>query len=78
MLCLTVGILSNAFQEFANNEIQYSSTIQRDHEGWGIVAQKHILLQSQLNIYILKVGQHWLGIAKPKNVFRSILISSIK
>ena len=31
-----------------------------------------ILLQNQLNISTLTVGQYWLGIAKPKNVFRSI------
>ena len=27
-----------------------------------------ILLQNQLNICILTVGQYWLGITKPKNV----------
>ena len=37
-----------------------------------------ILLQNQLNIYILTVGQYCLGIAKPKNVFRLILSPFIK
>ena len=37
-----------------------------------------ILLQTQLNIYILTVGQYWLGIAKPKNIVKSILNHSIK
>ena len=33
---------------------------------------------NQLNIYILIVKQYWLGIAKIKNVFRSIFNPSIK
>ena len=38
-----------------------------------ILAQKN-----QHNIYFLTAEQHWLGIAKPENAFRSILDSFIK
>jgi len=34
--------------------------------------------QNQLDIYFLTVWEYWLGIAKLKNVFRSILNPSIK
>jgi len=34
--------------------------------------------QNQLDIYFLTVWEYWLGMAKPKNVFRSILNPSIK
>ena len=34
--------------------------------------------QNQLDIYFLTVKKYWLGIAKPKNVFRSTLNPSIK
>ena len=33
-----------------------------------------LLPQNQLDIYFLTVWEHWLGIAKPKNVFRSTLL----
>ena len=33
--------------------------------------------QNQLDIYFLTLWEHWLGLAKPKNVFRSILHPSI-
>jgi len=34
--------------------------------------------QNQLDIYFLRVWEYWLGIAKPKNVFRSTLNPSTK
>ena len=34
--------------------------------------------QNQLDIYFLTHWEYWLGLAKPKNVFRSILNPSIK
>ena len=34
--------------------------------------------QNQLDIYFLTIKDYWLDIAKPKNVFKSILKSSIK
>ena len=37
-----------------------------------------IITQNQLDIYFLTVWEHWLDIAKPKNIFRSILNLSIK
>ena len=41
-----------------------------------VIQSPKILLQKKLNIYLLTVGQHWLRIAKSKNVFRSILNAS--
>ena len=32
--------------------------------------------QNQFNIYFVTSKQDWLGIAKPKNVFRAIIIPS--
>ena len=57
--------------------VLYTVYIYRDHEGLGILAQK-LSPQNQLDIYFLTLWEHWLGIAKPKNVFRSILNPSIK
>jgi len=37
-----------------------------------------IITPNQLNIYFLTLWEHWLGLAKPKNVFRLILNPSIK
>ena len=54
--------------------MQYSSTICRDHEGQGILTPNY----HPKTIYFLTVWEYWLGIAQPKNVFRSILNSSIK
>ena len=34
--------------------------------------------QNQPDIYFVTLWEHWLGLAKPKNVFRSILNPSIK
>ena len=34
--------------------------------------------QNQLDIYFLTVWEYWLGIAKPKNVLKSILNPSTK
>ena len=48
--------------------IQYSSTVYRDYEGLGFLAPKY-----QLNICFVTSRQDWLGITKPKNVFRSTI-----
>ena len=57
--------------------IQCSSTVYKDHEGLGFLVPKY-LPQNQLNIYFVTSTQDWLGIAKPKNVFRSIINPSAK
>ena len=35
-----------------------------------------IITQNQLDIYFLTLWEYWLGLAKPKNIFRSIPLSS--
>ena len=55
----------------------YSRTVYRDHEGLGFFVPK-IPPQNQLNIYFVTSKQDWLGIAKPKNVFRSAINPSTK
>ena len=40
---------------------------------WGFWSK--LSLQNQLDIYFLTLWEHWLGIAKPKNVFRSTTIN---
>ena len=42
-----------------------------DHRDLGFLAKYHP--QNQLNIYFVTSMQDWLGIAKPKNVFRSTI-----
>ena len=44
----------------------------RDHEGL-FLAQKSHAPTKQPNVYFVTTWQHFLGIAKPKNVFRSTL-----
>ena len=56
--------------------IQYGSTVYKDHEGLGFIAQKHH--PNQLDIYFVTSRKDWLGIAKPKNVFRSAKKPSTK
>ena len=51
--------------------IQCSSTVYRGSWRLKDFGSKR-LLQNHLNIYILTVGWHWLGIAKPKKFFRSL------
>ena len=53
--------------------IQYSRTIYR----FGISCPQNIT-QNQLNIYCVTSRQDWLGIVKPKNVFRSTINPSTK
>ena len=43
-----------------------------------LVNSPKISPQNQLDIYFLRVWENWLGLAKPKNVFRSILNPSTK
>ena len=51
--------------------IKYGSTIYRDHEGMDGDFGPKLSPQYQLDICFLTVWECWLGIAKPKNVFRS-------
>ena len=48
--------------------IQRHEYIQNVHKGLGILAQNY-----HPKPYFLTLWEHWLGLAKPKNVFRSIL-----
>ena len=50
----------------------------RDDGSKEISVPNYLSPQNQLDIYFLKVWEHWLGIAKSKNFFRSILNPSIK
>ena len=52
------------------NIIQYCSTVYRDQEGL-------VFHRSPLN-YFVTSRQDWLGIAKPKNIFRSTYNPSTK
>ena len=57
--------------------MKYGSTIYRDHEGFGFL-ESNSSPKTQLKFYLLTVCQYWLGIADPKNVFRSILAADFK
>ena len=57
--------------------IQYSSTVYRDHRGYGFLALNYHS-KNQLDIYLVTSRQYKLRIAKLKNVFRSFLTHSKK
>ena len=56
---------------------QYSSTAHRDHIGYGLLAPKYRPKTSFTFIFVTS-RQDWLGIAKPKNVFRLNMMPSMK
>ena len=79
----SLATISDVFQEFLvihklNNTVSYSTVvlyigIMKVRGFWPKLSP-----QNQLDIYFLTLWEYWLGLAKPKNVFRSILNPSIK
>ena len=67
------SIYSTLIEHVVSNHIVQQYYIQ----GQGILAPNYYP-KNQFDIYFLTVWEYWLGIAKPKNVFRSILNPYIK